>query len=101
MLIKVPKVIHRLDIFDEVVNKYLVSKYGDEFREIFDAEIEQFADTPLFFLGFPEFDMEKFEEFITKRGYRKNNGNLADYILKNYGEKGKKLFDKLLNIEEY
>ena len=76
----------------------MMHKYGDKFKEIFDAEINWFAGK-LCFIGIPSFDIVKFNGFMRKRGYNENDSSLADYIEKNYGKKGKELVDELLNLE--
>ena len=76
----------------------MITKYGTEFKEIFDAEINWFAGKLCLF-GIPDFDILKFDEFMQKWGYREHkDGSLADYVYLKYGERGRDLIDELLSI---
>lgn len=79
--------------------KKMMNKYGAEFKEIFDAEINWFAGYLCAF-GIPSFDIVKFDKFMQKKGYNEDNGSLAEYIETKYGERGRELIDELLNMEE-
>lgn len=78
--------------------KKMMDKYGEDFKEIFDVEINMFAGK-LCFLGIPDFDILHFDTFMKRKGYREDSdGSLADYIEKNYGKQGKELIDELLSM---
>ena len=80
--------------------KKMMDKYGDEFKEIFDAQINWFAGK-LCFIGIPSFDIVEFNKFMKKRGYSEDNdGSLANYVEKKYGWRGRKLISKLISMEE-
>lgn len=81
-----------------VAVKRMIDKYGDDFKEIFDAQINWFAGK-LCFIGIPSFDIVKFDHFMRKRGYNEDNGSLGNYIEKKYGKRGRELIDELLSIE--
>ena len=78
--------------------KSMIDKYGIEFKEIFDAEINWFAGK-LCLIGIPSFDIVEFNKFMKKKGYNENDSSLADYIKMRYGERGSELIDKLLGLE--
>ena len=78
----------------------MMYKYGDEFREIFDAEVNWFAGK-LCFIGIPSFDIVKFETFLEKVGYESESGeeSMAEFVEKKYGKRGNELIAELINME--
>jgi len=79
--------------------KKMRDKYGKEFKEIFDVEINMFAGNLCLF-GIPDFDIIKFHEFMTVKEYPKDvDGSLADYIEKNYGKRGREIIDELISMD--
>ena len=78
--------------------KYLLDRYGSEFREIFHIELGPFIGK-LWIIGIPDFDIVKFDKYMeTRRNYDERNISLAEFIEKRYGKRGKELIDKLLNV---
>lgn len=81
--------------------KKMMDKYGDEFKEIFDAEISLFAGK-VWMVKIPDFDILKFEIFLEKNGYDSTGGkeSMAEFVEKKYGWRGRELISKLISMEE-
>ena len=80
--------------------KIMMDKYGVEFKEIFDREINQFIGK-LWIVGVTDFDIVKFETFLEKVGYVPDDGkqSMDEFVKVRYGERGSKLINKLLTRE--
>jgi len=79
--------------------KKMRDEYGKEFKEIFDVEVNRFAGELCLF-GILDFDIIEFDRFMKKKGYREGtDGGLADYIEKNYGERGREIIDELISMD--
>lgn len=79
--------------------KYILDKYGAEFKEIFGIEIASFAGK-LWIVGIPDFDVVKFDKYMeTRRSYEDKDTSLAEFVEKKYGKRGKKLVDELINMD--
>ena len=79
--------------------KKMMDKYGAEFKEIFDTELNHFVGN-LWIVGIADFDIVKFDKYMeTRRSYEDKDSSLAEYIEKKYGERGRKLIDELISME--
>ncbi|MCK4329796.1 hypothetical protein KAX02_08125 [candidate division WOR-3 bacterium] len=80
--------------------KRMMDKYGKEFKEIFDTEINYFIGM-LYMYGIPDFDIVKFEGFLEKVGYDSYSGkeSMAEFVDRVYGNRGQELIDELIDMD--
>lgn len=79
--------------------KRMIDKYGDEFKEIFNTELNHFV-SKLWIIGIADFDIVKFDKYMeTRRSYEEKDMSLIDYVRMKYGEKGSELINELIDME--
>ena len=75
----------------------LPNNMKQKFEQIFGLSINEFENKLIEKeLGVFIFDIFKFEDFLVKQGYNKNDGSMASFVTNRYGIEAKKLIEDIL-----
>ena len=79
----------------------VLKKYSKMFKEIFGVELRYFVNPFLAKVGFYDFDIVAFDDWLHKKGYTEyEHGSIKDYVILKYGEGVAEFLMKVMDMEE-
>ena len=79
----------------------VLKKYSRKFKQIFGVELRYFVNPLLARIGFYDFDIVAFDDWLHKKGYTEyEHGSIKDYVILKYGEGVAEFLMKVMDMEE-